>query len=355
MKLIHTADLHLGSRSTTHFSEAVARRRRRELLQTFGAIAELAVSEGARAVLIAGDLFDTAHPSAEALDYVIGTVKKTPNVQFFCLPGNHDGGGFPDVPLPENLTVFGGAWERHTLGDVDIYGIATSGPIPYEGLTPDSERKNVVLLHGAVREGGKNAAGTVVLSRLAGRGIDYLALGHYHSHSHGRLDGRGIYAYSGTPAGRGFDEAGEVGVLLVDTNDLSAPPVFRSVGARPIVIAEADLTGTETFRDMEDAVRQAVAPLSEAAIVRVLLTGALPPEAPRRDTLHLAELFRDRFFHFEAVDKTRLFLDPASYEDSVSLKGEFIRRVKGTAMSEDDKDAVIAAGLSALRGEEIPL
>ncbi|MBQ2718868.1 MAG: metallophosphoesterase [Clostridia bacterium] len=110
MKLIHTADLHLGAQSTTHFQNTVARRRRLELLGTFAAIAELAVREGAAAVLIAGDLFDTARPSAETVNYVIGTVKKTPDVRFFCLPGNHDGGTFPDVPLPENLVVFGTEW-----------------------------------------------------------------------------------------------------------------------------------------------------------------------------------------------------------------------------------------------------
>lgn len=355
MKLIHTADLHLGASSTTHFSATVAKKRRRELLQTFGAIADLAVSEGARAVLIAGDLFDTANPSAETVDYVIGTVRRTPGIRYFCLPGNHDGGRFPDVPLPENLTVFSDRWERHTLDDVDVYGIATGTPLPYEELLPDSARKNVVLLHGAVREGGKNAAGAVILSRLAGRGIDYLALGHYHAHSCGRIDGRGLYAYAGTPAGRGFDEVGETGVLILDTDDLTAEPVFRSVGARPIAIVEADLSGIASFRDIEGAVARAIAPLSEKAIVRVVLTGALPPEAPRRDLLHLSEIFGDRFFHFEAVDKTRLLLDLATYENSLSLKGEFIRRVKATAMSEEDKDTVIAAGLAALRGEEIGL
>ena len=71
--------------------------------------------------------------------------------------------------------------------------------------------------------------------------------------------------------------------------------------------------------------------------------------------MHLSEVFGDRFFHFEAVDKTRLLLYLATYENSLSLKGEFIRRVKATAMSEEDKDTVIAAGLAALRGEEIGL
>ncbi|MBQ2718869.1 MAG: hypothetical protein IJF73_02250 [Clostridia bacterium] len=118
---------------------------------------------------------------------------------------------------------------------------------------------------------------------------------------------------------------------------------------------EADLTGAVALTDVEDAVRRAVAPLSEESIVRVVLTGALPPEAPRRDTVYLDGLLRDRFYHCETVDKTRLLLDPASYEGSVSLKGEFIRRVKASALAEDARDAVIAAGLSALRGEEIPL
>lgn len=55
------------------------------------------------------------------------------------------------------------------------------------------------------------------LNRLRGKGIDYLALGHIHQHREEKLDDRGIYVYSGCLDGRGFDECGEKGFVLVET------------------------------------------------------------------------------------------------------------------------------------------
>ncbi len=353
MKLIHTADLHLGARSTAHLTPEKARLRRRELLEGFGRIAEIAVSEGAEAVLIAGDLFDTAHPSREAIDYVLGTVRRTPGVQFLCLPGNHDGGRFPEVQLPENLTVFGAEWGCVSLGDVDIYGISPEGAIPYEALAVKRERKTVVMLHGEKRDGGRNAEGAVLLSRLAGRGIDYLALGHYHRFQTGALDERGVYAYSGTPSPRGFDEAFPGGVLLIDTEQSPVEPRFLPLGSRPIEILEVTVGEEDDVRACEDAILRAAADIPPEAMLRVLLVGELPPEARRPDTVLLTRALSGRFFFLEIKDKTRLSIDPRDYEGALSLKGAFLRRVLASDLCEEDRQAVIAAGLAALRGEEV--
>lgn len=352
MKLIHTADLHLGARSTAHLAPAAARARRRELLECFGRIAELARAEGA-AVLIAGDLFDTASPSRDTVEYVLGTIRATAEVRFFCLPGNHDSHAFPSEDIPENLTLFGPEWQSVSLGDVDIHGIAPEGAIPYDALTPDRERKNVVLLHGERRTGGRNTPGAVLLSRLAGKGIDYLALGHYHSFESGTLDERGVYAYSGTPAGRGFDETGGCGVVMIDTEETPIRPRFVPMGARTLHLVSADITAAADVRGIEACIAAAVEAIPATDLVRVELTGALPPEAPHRDPFLLEAAFADRFFYFEVRDTTRLLLDPKSYEGAISLKGAFIRRVMAAGLPDGARDSVIAAGLAALRGEEV--
>ena len=353
MKLIHTADLHLGARSTAHLTPEKARLRRRELLEGFGRIAELAVREGAAAVLIAGDLFDTAHPSREAIDYVLGTVRRTPDVRFLCLPGNHDGGRFPEVELPENLTVFGAEWGKVCLGDVDVHAISPEGAIPYEALTLDPQRKSIVMLHGEKRDGGRNAEGAVLLSRLAGRGIDYLALGHYHRYQTGTLDERGVYAYSGTPSPHGFDEAFAGGVVLIDTDESPVEPRFLPIGSRPIEILEVTIGDGDDGRAIEAKILGAAANIPPEAMLRVLLVGELSPDAARPDTVLLTRALLGRFFFAEVKDKTRLSIDPRDYEGAISLKGAFLRRVLASSLSPEDREAVIAAGLAALRGEEV--
>ena len=351
MKLIHTADLHLGAQNTSRLPLHLAERRREELLDTFARIAALAEREGA-AVLIAGDLFDTTPPQGRALTAFLDTVRHYAGVRFFCLPGNHDGGRFPEVALPENLTVFRGEIDRVSVGDTDIFGISPEGDFPYDALRPDPARHNVVVAHGTVREGGAPAEGVIVLSRLAGLPIDYLALGHYHSVRIGHLDGRGVFAYSGTPEGRGMDEAGVCGVLLVDTAEDPIEPRFipiakRTVHCLPVELPEEEPELFAVARRIADEVEG----ISPEDIVRIELCGNLPPEAKRPPVLRLEERFANRFFHFEIKDKTGTAIRPEDFRDSLTLKGEFVRGVLAAGLSPEERDAILRMGLAALRGE----
>ncbi len=351
MRFIHTADLHLGAGGKSKLTPERARERRRELLDTFRHIAELAEQEGA-AVLIAGDLFDTKAPSKKTLDDVLATIRQYAGVRFLCLPGNHDGAGFPTDDIPENLTLFSDVWQCVTVGDTDVYGIAPQGDIPYDALTPDPARKNVVMLHGAVREGGTPEPGAVILSRLAERGIDYLALGHYHTHDVGRLDRRGVYAYAGTPEGRGMDETGECGVLLLDTDVLPVSPRFIKTAKRTVHWLTVPLPEGGEATPTEAAIRAALASIPACDLVRVELTGRRPIDSSAPDTDRLTAVFAERYYYFEVKDTTRLDLCPEDYEGSLTLKGMLVDLLAATDMDDAQRDEILTAALAALRGEE---
>ena len=67
----------------------------------------------------------------------------------------------------------------------------------------------------------------------------------------------------------------------------------------------------------------------------------------------LARFFR-AYFYFEKVkDRTTLRVDYSDYEKDASLKGEFIRMVLGSELSQEQKAEVIRCGILALSGEEI--
>ena len=70
MKLMHIADLHLDAKMETGLTSTRARERRVELLLTFSRAIDEAVSLGVDAVLLAGDLFDTARVSEKTRRYV---------------------------------------------------------------------------------------------------------------------------------------------------------------------------------------------------------------------------------------------------------------------------------------------
>ena len=67
MKIIHCSDLHLDADLRTKYDAASAAERRAELLDTFRRLCRYAREEAVSAVLICGDLFDTASPSSSAV------------------------------------------------------------------------------------------------------------------------------------------------------------------------------------------------------------------------------------------------------------------------------------------------
>jgi DNA repair exonuclease SbcCD nuclease subunit len=351
MKLIHTADLHLDSAMDSRLPGEAARRRRQELLLTFGRIADLAVSEGVRAVLIAGDLFDTEHPSPSALRYVLDTVGSHPTVDFLVLYGNHAGSFRFGEDIPENLKLFGeNAYSGYRYGNLAIYGCENpQAPLPR--LSPDE--CNIVMLHGQISEAGRTK-NDVTLSALRDRGIDYLALGHFHSLSSERLDERGIYCYSGCPEGRGFDETGDKGVVLLSEENGKLSRSTLAVARRRFLTVEVDITDCPTQRRIEEAVLAATEGIPGEDCVRVALVGTreaglIPGLAQCRAALD------SRFFYSEVRDQTVFSLSPESYEHDLSLRGEFVRTVLRQDLDPELSDLILSAGLTALDGEEVSL
>ena len=96
MKILHTADWHLGKR-LDRFS------RLEEQVLVMNEIVEIADEQKVDMVLIAGDLFDNFNPSVEATELFYKTLKqlslngKRPVI---AISGNHDSPNFIDAPNP---------------------------------------------------------------------------------------------------------------------------------------------------------------------------------------------------------------------------------------------------------------
>ncbi len=96
MRILHTADWHLGKR-LEDFS------RLEEQKDVLEEICSIADSENVDAVLIAGDLFDTYNPSSEAVDLFYKTLKRLSANSarpVTAIAGNHDSPERIEVPDP---------------------------------------------------------------------------------------------------------------------------------------------------------------------------------------------------------------------------------------------------------------
>ncbi len=362
MKIIHCADLHLDSKMTANLTKEQARERRKEMLRTFTRMVEYAVKNNVRVILIAGDLFDTRNVSAMARNTVRDMICTHPEIDFLYLRGNHDSDNFLSKmeELPENLFLFDEEWTSYRYGNIVISGLELSEEnraTVYNSLVLNHDDYNIVTLHGQVESyRSKDQAENISLNDLRNKNIDYLALGHVHSFVKEKLDNRGIYCYSGCLEGRGFDECGPKGFVLLDIDEEThqREVSFVPAAARTLYTLEVDVKGIMTTREaavrMEQAIAQASYP--SGSMVKFVLTGDVEVDA-EFNCEYLQDLFNDYFYFEKVYDQTHLRVDYSDYEKDASLKGEFIRMVLDSDLSEEKKTEVIRCGILALSGEEL--
>lgn len=348
MKIIHTADLHLGSPLGSAVPPEKVSERRSELLGTFLRLCDHAEANGVEAVLLAGDVFDGDLPPRNDKEFFYSAIRRHPDIKFLYLKGNHDSMTSYTETLP-NLLTFSSEWTCYRFGSVCIYGIELpegNKRSAAETFSCDPDDINIVMLHG--QTGG--AENDIVIRDYAGKGIDYMALGHVHAFSYGDIDVRGKYVYSGCPEGRGFDEPGEKGFVEIDT---AAGPsfTFRPFAQRNIRLVEVDVSEAGDKPGAMDMAVAATAGIPSSDIVRLVFKGEV-----NFDTSGLARsalsYMKNNFYHLSVKDQTSVRPDIESIAKEESLAGEFVRLASAAEIPGGcDRGRILTIGLKALYGE----
>lgn len=362
MKIIHCADLHLDSKMTANLSKEQAKERKIEILRTFTRMVEYAKKNNVNAILIAGDLFDTRNVSAMARNTVHDVIAQNPDIDFLYLRGNHDNDNFLAKleVVPENLYLFDDSWKTYAYGNIRITGIELNSEnciTAYNSLVLDHDAFNIVMMHGQLSGyRNKDKAEIISLDDLKNKNIDYLALGHIHSFHMDKMDHRGIYCYPGCLEGRGFDECEKKGFVVLDIDDttLKANVNFVQIGYRTLYTLPVDVTGVNTTQEAAMRIEEAIkeSQYESSSLVKISLCGNVDVEC-ELDSSFLEEQFSDYFYFVKVKDETKLLVNYKDYEGDISLKGEFVRLVSESDLSEEEKSLVIRAGILALQGEEI--
>ena len=113
----------------------------------------------------------------------------------------------------------------------------------YSKINLNKDKINIFILHGD--DSNTYGINKVKIDSLENKYIDYLALGHYHSYKEEKIDNRGRYAFSGCLEGRGFDECGEKGFILLDI-DKEVKSTFIPFAKRTIHDVNVDVTGSNS-------------------------------------------------------------------------------------------------------------
>ena len=228
MKIIHCADLHLDSRMTSNLNPDKAKERKAEILNTFVNMVDYASAHEVDAIIIAGDMFDTSNISALTRNTVERTIRSNKDIEFYYLMGNHDRDNFLSglESIPDNLFLFTDSFityypkgnQNITITGIELNAENNNGVANSLILSPS--RFNIVTMHGQESVSvGKDKTQIVNIKELRNKNIDYLALGHIHYYKEEKLDEGGVYCYSGCLEGRGFDEPGDHGFVLITIDE----------------------------------------------------------------------------------------------------------------------------------------
>ncbi len=349
MKIIHCADLHLGSKINSRLKK-ITDDRKNDLRNSFIHLCEYAELNKIKIIMLSGDVFDSDKPSRKDKEAFYALVKKYSFIDFLYLKGNHD--ILTDGEEIANLKTFDEDFNSYKYDNICITGIELNNSNSlsfYNNLNLTKEDINILMLHGQISDSVGESL--IKISNLKNKYIDYLALGHIHNFDYGKIDLRGIYAYSGCLEGRGFDETGKKGFVLLDIKDNKIDFEFIPFCRREIIIKSVDISLANSIPEIVEKIKNNVN-FNSNDIYRINLIGDLLPD--KNFLPKDIESYFSNLYFIEIIFNTNIVIDYNQYINDLSLKGEFVRTlVNDKNIIDEDKKEIVSLGLKLLEGREV--
>jgi len=374
LRIIHTADVHLGARHDDLGDQASAQRERQ--FAAFVAAIDLALAEKVDLFLIAGDLFDSNVQPRRSVERVAAQLKRLAGskVRTVIIPGTHDcydrssiyraydlkalSGSTPDDDL---VTVLTPATPNIHLKACDT---VVHGPVFATKRAPHSPLRDldakavgitatwqVGMVHGSLAIPGKTDRDEVVITtdEIGATGLDYLALGHWHSAQQAKAGGV-TYAYAGAPEPVALDQDRAGKVLLVEFDEItgrrSVHVEERQVGRTRFEKLELDATAITSQPGLIEALRKKADP---DLVLDARVVGVRPDELDL-DPDEIEAALAPAFLKVRVRDVSIPALTEGAIAPPDTIAGAFIRDLEARIA---EIEAAASAGTGATdRSEE---
>ncbi|MBW1982660.1 MAG: DNA repair exonuclease [Deltaproteobacteria bacterium] len=332
MKFLHTADWQIGMKAA-HVGEA-GERVREERIKTVRRLVDVARDNHAEFILVVGDTFED-NAVARVLVQKIADILARANIPIFIIPGNHD----PFTP--------GSVWEHPVWKTCDnLQVLLEEKPVAVAGgflyPCPVDERHSgkdpttwigaagasgirVGMAHGTVEGVHQEEPDYPIPREAAARlGLDYLALGHWHSTAtYEDSSGAVRMAYSGTHETTRFAERDSGNVLLVEIADSGTPPVVRPihVGALDWRVMEVDLREAGDLSRLRESIEHIES--AQRILLDIRISG--PLFSDEKDEIDRIKEILDSRFLFGRIDATHIIPSPEDENWIANLPAGIIR------------------------------
>lgn len=214
-KVLHFGDSHLGRK---HPSQ-IRKERVQSTIKAFRYCVDQAIEEDVDFIIHAGDVFDTVYPWHTVIDAAKKDLEKLEKheIPMYVIRGNHDrsfgqgrtlkgiaiehlesewvnlidpqGAEFPEnsyIDHDENIRIYGLGYHANKTAQI------------LEDFSPENDKFNFLLLHdfidGVTRSYSEN---TAKADNIAGKNVDYVAIGHDHQPNQEERIGSTVFAATG--------------------------------------------------------------------------------------------------------------------------------------------------------------
>lgn len=287
LRFIHTADIQIGMATTGagHLAPQLQEAR----VEALERVLAVAREQRADFVLIAGDLFEHNRVSDALVQRVAHVLRRTP-VPVFITAGNHDYYGANSVYMRNSFQQSGarvlGKREPVALPEFDVTLYPCSclethspeSPIAWVQKQPGTTY-HVCIAHGNMVEhiAGSNHDFPMRENEITQLGMDYTALGHWHSvYPDPERAPASPFFYSGTPEPTKFGETKSGYVLLVELGTGTRAVTALPTAQHQYIDIERELRSDSDVRALQQEIE--ALPNPERSLVRFVLTGVVSLE-----------------------------------------------------------------------------
>ena len=328
---------------------AIAREARVELL---GAARQHHVD----VVACAGNLFDRRTVRPATIHWLVAALRSA-GVPVLIAPGGRDFvdalGGYAVHTWPDNVTIFDTTrFSPKEIGEgFTIWGAchteAHRSRSFFDTFRVDRQGVNLALFNGAEafgtnREPGLEPSATWDEGAAVLAGFDHALVGHYQQPHFGRR-----HTYPGAPIAHEFGTAQPRGAVLltVDPNG-GVEQELLEIPSPALRDAEVDLTGT--MSEQEVVARTNAVERRSGDALRLRLTGRISPDLilRRADFLDLAPSDGELVIVWDV----ELDIDFDELAAERTVRGQFVRQVLASPMSDERRQRILLIGLRALAG-----
>lgn len=363
IRFLHTADWQIGMKAR-HVAGA-GKKVRAVRFDTIRHLLKVAVQRQADFIIVAGDIFEDNQVSNRLVHELLSILEQC-SLDIYLLPGNHDPLTADSIywrptlvnNLPDNVHILTTYDRVQPLTGVIILPApcferkSNNDPTSHWAVAKDDAVK-IGVAHGSLMIEGKYQTNDhpIALDTVLRQGLDYLALGHWHSLF--SWDQRTYYC--GTPEPTGFGELRGGNVLLVSIAGPGQVPEVEPIPVNNLIWEQWEYDLGIGLENILSLLKRRVGQLNkpEKTLVRLALVGHVSAvESTSID--EMVQWLNQRLFYLD-LDQERLWAQPVTASllnrarNQPFLQGlltdlKVAAGILGTSLTDIPEDVVARAG-----------